>query len=373
MVAQEKKIAQCIKWAIACLGLFISSSVFTYTSTPPVGYTSAPGEANCSACHSCTPITSGTVWGGITLARTGGSLTSITPNASNPMTLSFTSATSTKFGFQLCVLPNSATGTSASIGTLNAGTSSLVQALSRTGPTRNYISQTSAGSAASSGSANWAFNWVTPLSYSGGATFYVVINETDGNSNSADDQIYLKTFTTTVLPVRWLDFSANSHEDGIHLAWSTAAEINNEKFEVERSLDGEHFEYAGTIKGKGNSVQISNYRFIDPINSNNEWFYRIKQIDFDGKFEYSRTIKSLALQQKEPRIFTVMATQEIAVEAQEAIKSLNVINLQGQVIATLTNNGNNRFQLPYALNGIYIISVQTANQYYTQKMFLGSN
>jgi hypothetical protein len=163
------------------------------------------------------------------------------------------------------------------------------------------------------------------------------------------------------------------HEDGIHLAWSTAAEINNEKFEVERSIDGEHFEYAGTIKGKGNSVKISNYRFIDPINSNNEWFYRIKQIDFDGKFEYSRTIKSLALQQKEPRIFTVMATQEIAVEAQEAIKSLEIINSQGQVIATLTNNGNNRFQLPYALNGIYIISVQTANQYYTQKMFLGSN
>jgi hypothetical protein len=373
MVAQEKKIAQSIKWAVACLGLFISSSVFTYTSAPPVGYTSAPGEANCSACHSCTPITSGTVWGGITLARTGGSLTSITPNASNPMTLSFTSATSTKFGFQLCVLPNSATSTSASIGTLNPGISSLVQVNTLTNPNRGYISQTSAGSNASSGTASWNFNWVTPLSYSGGATFYVVINETDGNSSSSNDQIYLKTFTTTVLPVRWLDFSANTQEEGVHLAWSTAAEINNEKFEVERSIDGEHFEYAGTIKGKGNSVKISNYRFIDPINSNNEWFYRIKQIDFDGKFEFSRTIKSLALQQKEPRIFTDLFTQEIAVESNESIKSLAIINLQGQVIATLTNSGNNRFQLPYALNGIYIISVQTANQYYTQKMFLGSN
>lgn len=361
------------KWIIASLAIFVSTSVFTYESSPPVGYTNAPGEGNCSACHTCTPISSGTAWGNITLARTGGSLNSITPNASNPMVLSFTSATSTKFGFQVCVLPNSATSSSASIGTLNIGTSSLVQALSNSSPSRNYISHTSSGTAASSGTANWAFNWVTPVSYSGGATFYVVINETDGSSNSADDQIYLKTFTTTVLPVRWLDFSATPQEEGIHLAWSTAAEINNQKFEVERSIDGEHFEYAGTISGKGNSAQISNYRFVDRINTHTEWFYRIKQIDFDGKFEYSRTIKTATLNEKPPRIFALSATQEIAVEAQEAIKSLEIINLQGQVIATLTNNGNNRFQLPYTLNGIYIISVQTANQYYTQKLFLGSN
>jgi hypothetical protein len=119
------------KWMIASLAIFVSTSVFTYESTPPVGYTNAPGEGNCAACHTCTPISSGTAWGNITLARTGGSLNSITPNASNPMVLSFSSATSTKFGFQICVLPNSATSTSASIGTLNAGTSTLVQALSR--------------------------------------------------------------------------------------------------------------------------------------------------------------------------------------------------------------------------------------------------
>ncbi len=98
-----------------------------------------------------------------------------------------------------------------------------------------------------------------------------------------------------VLLIELVSFTANcSPKDGqqIKLNWLTAAETNNDYFTVERSADGINYEVIGTVNGAGNSSSIVNYEFIDndlPFQysiPNAQYYYRLKQTDFNGKFEY---------------------------------------------------------------------------------------
>jgi hypothetical protein len=100
--------------------------------------------------------------------------------------------------------------------------------------------------------------------------------------------------SVNVLPVKWLGFNATKiNENLVQLNWSTAAEVNNKGFEIETSLNGVDFKSIGFVKGNGNSNKKLNYTFNDnnASISNTGSYYRLKQIDFDGAFNYSNTIK----------------------------------------------------------------------------------
>lgn len=93
------------------------------------------------------------------------------------------------------------------------------------------------------------------------------------------------------LPVTWLNISGTNLGDGNKIFWSTASESNNNYFEVEASLDGIRYDPIGRIIGAGNSVTTRNYSFVHQNINGNSYFYRIKQVDIDEKFSYSKTIK----------------------------------------------------------------------------------
>ena len=92
------------------------------------------------------------------------------------------------------------------------------------------------------------------------------------------------------LPVSWLYFNAASEEKKVHLTWATASEINNDYFLVERSVDMIHLETLNKVKGAGNSSQISSYEFFDNIPLPNISYYRLRQVDFDGKEELTKWV-----------------------------------------------------------------------------------
>lgn len=88
-----------------------------------------------------------------------------------------------------------------------------------------------------------------------------------------------------------ISFTANILNDQTTLlSWQTASEINNEKFAIERSTNNESFDLIGEIKGAGTSSQVQNYAFEDNQFHAGINYYRLKQIDFDGQIEYSKTI-----------------------------------------------------------------------------------
>jgi len=95
---------------------------------------------------------------------------------------------------------------------------------------------------------------------------------------------------TSVLPVTLLYFTGSLVDDEVHLDWETASELNNDFFEVQKSLDGVTWFKLGIVPGNGTTSIPQKYSLIDPnpVVGNN--YYRLKQVDFDGAFEFSRII-----------------------------------------------------------------------------------
>lgn len=89
------------------------------------------------------------------------------------------------------------------------------------------------------------------------------------------------------LPVELLSFNAEKNPRTVNLAWSTASEINNDFFLVERSVAGRDFETIGKLPGAGNSQGLLRYEFVDHQPGMGTNYYRLRQVDFDGQFEYS--------------------------------------------------------------------------------------
>ncbi|MEQ8471107.1 MAG: T9SS type A sorting domain-containing protein [Marinoscillum sp.] len=115
------------------------------------------------------------------------------------------------------------------------------------------------------------------------------INETEGDSKSPIEEFVLGGGEVG-LPVELLYFRGKQ-ADGVQLEWATATEKDNDKFEVQRSSDGRVFEIIGEVKGNGTYSGLLEYSFVDLSLVNQVSFYRLKQIDFDGQFEYSPVIR----------------------------------------------------------------------------------
>jgi hypothetical protein len=99
---------------------------------------------------------------------------------------------------------------------------------------------------------------------------------------------------TTTTPVKLVSLKASKVNEGVLVSWTTASELNNRGFNVERSIDGKTFEYVGFVKGAGNSSVTNNYTLedVDAFTKAgvNKLYYRLKQMDNDGKFEYSQVV-----------------------------------------------------------------------------------
>jgi Secretion system C-terminal sorting domain len=96
----------------------------------------------------------------------------------------------------------------------------------------------------------------------------------------------------TVLPIELVTFDAQSTQEGkTNLTWKTASETQNKGFEIEASKDGVRFQKIGFVAGAGTTQQEQRYTFEHNIMERSEGaYYRLRQLDFDGRFEYSKTI-----------------------------------------------------------------------------------
>lgn len=92
------------------------------------------------------------------------------------------------------------------------------------------------------------------------------------------------------LPIKLLSFDAKPNDNRVDLNWTTATEINNDFFTIEKSSDATTFENVGTVKGAGNSNAVLNYSIVDNNPYEGTSYYRLKQTDFDGKYTYSNTV-----------------------------------------------------------------------------------
>jgi len=94
----------------------------------------------------------------------------------------------------------------------------------------------------------------------------------------------------SVLPVTLLDFSAKLNGTKVDLNWKTANEVNTSHFVIERSNDGLTFIPIGNAAAKGSLSAVTNYDAVDPVPAKGLNYYRLKMVDKDGSFVYSKTI-----------------------------------------------------------------------------------
>jgi hypothetical protein len=184
------------------------------------------------------------------------------------------------------------------------------------------------------------------------------------------------------LPVELTAFTASTSGESIDLTWSTASETNNAGFDIERSTDGETFTAIGFEPGVGTTEEAQSYRFVDreaPFATT--LFYRLRQVDTDGTFEYSPVVEvevtpsAVALLPVAPN--PVSASARLRYELPEATAvRLQVFDLLGRRVATLADGEKpaGRHEVSWQgaglASGTYFVRLQAGSTAQTQMLRL---
>ena len=142
--------------------------------------------------------------------------------------------------------------------------------------------------------------------------------------------------------------------------WTTATEINNDYFDVERSADGTLFEHIATIKSEGNSYETKNYFTIDENPNKGINYYRLKQVDIGGKdYSYSAIVSVIVGKTSNFIVYPNPTKDILNFNYTEEYENANITitNTLGAIIKTFTiNDKNQRLDLSDLSDGIYYLS-----------------
>lgn len=200
-------------------------------------------------------------------------------------------------------------------------------------------------------------------------------HERVAHSSAAKNDLNLWIRTASVpLPIVLLNFSADViNNSQVELNWQTASEINNNYFTVERSLNGIDWEIISIIDGAGNSSSLLSYSTIDKSPFKGVSYYRLKQTDFDGQFEYSRirTVSFNGIDNFE--LFPNPANNRIIISRSETdLTRIMIYNTLGQDVTWLTKQINENddqvvIDLSKLDSGIYYLKTKTSSSKFYKK------
>ncbi len=174
------------------------------------------------------------------------------------------------------------------------------------------------------------------------------------------------------LPVELTSFTAKAGQESIQLAWLTASEENNAGFEVQRSTDGRNFRTLTFIEGHGTTLEAQKYLFDDKeLRKGQLYYYRLKQIDYDGRFEHSDVVSA---QLEEDSKISVLApnpthTGQTHLEYTsdtDGELTLQVFDVTGKKLfqhVHRVSEGTNRFELDLSTlgKGLYFVKLNQGN------------
>lgn len=186
-----------------------------------------------------------------------------------------------------------------------------------------------------------------------------------------------KVWLTELLPVpvELTAFTAEASVDGVILRWTTATELNNHGFEIEKSADGTEFFTIAFVPGAGTTTETKNYSYTDEVGykGGETFYYRLKQVDLDGRIQYSNIAevvfdvpKDFVLHQNYPNPFNPSTTIKFAVP-KSSLVNIKVYDLTGQEVSVLVNEVKEagtyeiKFDARSLASGIYLYRMTAEN------------
>lgn len=213
------------------------------------------------------------------------------------------------------------------------------------------------------------------VSYSGAevTTISALLKNTSTLDNSPSTEI---TTLCTTLPIVWGGFTAEKTNKEVLLKWSTLQEQNTSQYVIERGADGVHFTSVGSATAAHNSSTIKNYRFTDEKPLQGENFYRLKQIDIDGKYIYSE-VRSVNFNKlnNTTSISPNPAKNLLRLSTSEGLgattATINIYSSAMQLVQTIkvTQGDRNTINIPVErlASGIYFLQLVNAGEVSTVK------
>jgi Secretion system C-terminal sorting domain len=209
----------------------------------------------------------------------------------------------------------------------------------------------------------------------------------DGNPTLGDYWNFGPKYPVTIIqgvtPVELTSFEAVQNGRNVNLKWETASEINNKGFEIQKSLDKINWDDLAFVQGNGSTTQIHYYSYNDNVNDSRIIYYRLKQIDFNGSYEYSKRISvtnnnlpaDFVLEQNFPNPFNPSTTIRFYLpEASDVI--LKVFDINGKEVADLVNRRLSegyhdvQFNSSNLASGVYIYRMQAGYYIAAKKLML---
>jgi hypothetical protein len=204
--------------------------------------------------------------------------------------------------------------------------------------------------------------------------------------------------TINPLPVELVSFNAKVVDQNVLLNWKTATEVRNYGFEIERNIPigdtqkgkfiikndvkNEGWEVVGFVNGHGDANSENSYSFVDKKIANGIYVYRLKQIDVDGKYDYSTVVEvsllsqiSFGLDQNYPNPFNPSTKVSFSLN-EDAFTNLTIYNILGEKVKTIVNENLEKGVYSFNINaaglasGTYIYTLQAGDQIISKKMNL---
>jgi Secretion system C-terminal sorting domain len=173
-----------------------------------------------------------------------------------------------------------------------------------------------------------------------------------------------RLFYTSALPVTITQFNGQAKNNSNQLSWTTATELNSSHFEIEKSADGTLFKKIGSVQSKGSTTNQQHYLFTDNATGNTAAFYRLKQVDNNGHFEYSKTIRVNAAAANGFTVYPNPVTNTLQVVLAKPLpqnSAVTLTDINGKNIPVLFNGtGSYRScNMKHLPSGLYLLKIIT--------------
>ena len=197
----------------------------------------------------------------------------------------------------------------------------------------------------------------TPVESMNSVTITIVVSGYTGNRSLTFDDILI-VGASPLLPIELSKFNVKKTEKSVMLSWATASEKNNDHFEIQKSANGTEFQTIGQVKGSGTNLSGASYNFEDKNPSVGIAYYRLKQVDDDGKYAYT-AVRSILFGKSKIAVFSTIAKDRISLTvSDDQIVPFDIINLNGQKVLAGKAIGQYTIDVSNLHSGIYFIRTE---------------